>query len=392
MKFSLKTKIFLWFGIIILVAFILYGTLLYFVFQYNLRGERYFNNLREQPLLEEEFINKMREMDSEHFGRMPIPPGLTILPPGLFTRVFLSITGGVLVIIIISSSGGFLFLRRMLNQVDLITRNVKEIDEKKLHLRINLKGRDPISNMSRTFDSMLDKIENSFKSQKQFVQNVSHELNTPLTVMKTKIDLLRQKKSITGREYRETIDLVDSEIMRLSKITGELLVLSDLEENSYKAEPSDINVKAVIEKILKLYENQVLSKDLKLITDYSGRFDIMGNTVQVEQLIFNLLDNAVKHSTNGSELQISLSNNPQQAELIVEITNVSESIKKKDMCHIFDRFYRTDGINGKKGFGLGLSIAEKIVQKHRGRIEADFDEDKKTVTLRVILPLTEKNK
>ena len=90
---------------------------------------------------------------------------MTILPPGLFIRVAFTITGGVLVIIIITTSSGFLFLRRMLKQVDFITKNVEEINDKKLHIRLNLKGKDPISNMAKTFDNMLDQIEHSFKSQ-----------------------------------------------------------------------------------------------------------------------------------------------------------------------------------------------------------------------------------
>ncbi len=124
----------------------------------------------------------------------------------------------------------------MLKQVDFITKNVEEINDKKLHIRLNLKGKDPISNMAKTFDNMLDQIEHSFKSQKQFIQNASHELNTPLTIIKTKIDVLKQKKTINTDDYRETIDLIDSEVMWLSKITEQLLVLSDLEENGSKSE------------------------------------------------------------------------------------------------------------------------------------------------------------
>lgn len=171
LKLSLKSKILLWFGAIILISFILYGFLIFFVYSYNLRGERYIIALNEHPGLDQVFIERLRELNkSGPFG----PPQLTILPPGLFMRMFFTITGGVLVIIIISASGGFLVLRRMLGQVEFITRNVKEIDDKRLHLRLNLKGKDAISDMAKTFDNMLDKIEASFKKQKQFIQNASH--------------------------------------------------------------------------------------------------------------------------------------------------------------------------------------------------------------------------
>ncbi|MFZ3106766.1 MAG: HAMP domain-containing sensor histidine kinase, partial [Candidatus Hydromicrobium sp.] len=296
-------------------------------------------------------------------------------------------TGGVLVIIIISASGGFLVLRRMLKQVYFITRNVKEIDDKRLHLRLNLRGKDAISNMAKTFDNMLDKIEVSFKKQKQFIQNASHELNTPLTIIKTKIDVLKQKKSITKKECMETIELVDSEIMRLSKITEELLTLSELEENVNKVNLSQINIKRILEKMLKLFENQISSKNLKLETSFDGDFEILGSKIQIEQVLFNLIDNAVKYSTPKKEIEISLSNDKDNKLLILDITNISEIIKEEDLPYIFDRFYKTSAITDKKGFGLGLSISKKIVENHNGSIKVDYNKDKKEITFKVYLPL-----
>ena len=384
LKLSLKSKILLWFGAIILISFILYGFLIFFVYSYNLRGERYIIALNEHPGLDQVFIERLRELNkSGPFG----PPQLTILPPGLFMRMFFTITGGVLVIIIISASGGFLVLRRMLGQVEFITRNVKEIDDKRLHLRLNLKGKDAISDMAKTFDNMLDKIEASFKKQKQFIQNASHELNTPFTIIKTKIDVLKQKKSINKKEYMETIELVDSEIMRLSKITEELLTLSELEENGNRANLSQINIKRILEKMLKLFKNQISSKNLKLKASFNGDFEILGNKMHIEQVLFNLIDNAVKYSTPKKEIEISLNNDKYNKLLILDITNISEIIKEEDLPYIFDRFYKTSAITDKKGFGLGLSISKKIVENHNGSIKVGYNKDKKEITFKVYLPL-----
>jgi signal transduction histidine kinase len=110
---------------------------------------------------------------------------------------------------------------------DYITKNVEEIDERKLHLRLNIKGKDSISKMSQTFDAMLDKLETSFDSQKLFFQNASHELNTPLTIIKTNIDVLRQNKNATKEECEEVIDIIDNEVKKLSGISDSLLNLSD---------------------------------------------------------------------------------------------------------------------------------------------------------------------
>ena len=385
MKLTLRSKILLWFGVIILISFILYGFLIFIVYRYNLSGERYFTALSEHPGIDTIIIEELRELNRS--GPFGPPPQLTVLPPGLFMRVFFTITGGVLIIIIISATGGFLVLRRMLGQVNFITKNVKEIDEKRLHLRLNLKGKDAISNMARVFDNMLDKIEVSFKKQKQFIQNASHEINTPLTVIKTKIDVLQQKKSINKEDYKNTIELVDSEIMRLSKITEELLILSNLEENGNHSQFMPVNMKKILDKMLKLFENQISSKNLKLKTNFSGKFEVPGNNIQLEQLLFNLMDNAIKYSISGKEMVISLTNSKNSKLLIFNIANTSTIIEEKDLPYIFDRFYKTSGSTGRRGFGLGLSISQKIVENHKGKIKAGYDKKKKEVTFKVFLPL-----
>jgi len=369
-----------------MISFVLYGALIYFVYEFNLRGPKYFEALKEHPGFDQSFIDKIKELDISK-ERGLVPPPLTILPPGLFIRVFSTITGGVLVIIIITTSSGFLFLRRMLKQVDFITKNVEEINDKKLHIRLNLKGKDPISNMAKTFDNMLDQIEHSFKNQKQFIQNASHELNTPLTIIKTKIDVLKQKKPISPNDYKETIDLIDSEVMRLSKITEQLLILSDLEENGSKAEFVKINFKSTLEKILKLFNNQIYSKNLIIKTSFEGESDISGNQVQIGQLLFNLFDNAVKYSVPKSRLSIKLLNSTDKKNLIFEITNTTLLINKEDIPNIFERFYKTYNTAGKKGFGLGLAIVKKIVEKNNGTIDIYYDDNLKDITFIITFPL-----
>ena len=394
-RLTLRGKIFLWFGIIILISVVMYGFLIYSVYQFNLTGERYYYAMLEMKirmtedagLFDESLIEKLKEFRKEDFRKPAIP---LVIPKGLFIQVFLLITGGVIAIIIISVAAGFLLLRRMLNQVDLITRNVKDIDEKGLHLRLKLKGRDPISNMANTFDSMLDKIESAFRNQRQFLQNVSHELNTPLTVIKTKIDVLKQKKAATKEQYRETIGIVDSEIIRLSKITEELLILSDLEDNGYQVEGSLINLENLFNRMLKLFENQIKSKNLLLETNFEGRSEIYGNSVQIEQLLFNLLDNAIKYSDPGGYLKIRVEDDEKQKQVVFNITNTTSIISKEDLKHIFKRFYRSKSGDGRKSFGLGLSIAKKVVNKHNGEIKASFNKNKKEVNFMVGLPIRAK--
>lgn len=203
LKSTLKIKIIIWFVVITLISLIVYGSLMLILFKFNIQGERHLQELKNNPDIEKMTIENIERINKRPRVFIFLPP-LTVLPPHLIIRIFLILSGGVLAIIIISTSGGFLFLKRSLDQIEFITNSVKEIDEKRLHIRLNLKGKDAISKMAATFDSMLDKIESSFTYQKQFIQNASHELNTPLTIIKTNIDVLKQDKNATKRLFGNT--------------------------------------------------------------------------------------------------------------------------------------------------------------------------------------------
>ena len=135
-----------------------------------------------------------------------------------------------------------------------------------------------------------------------------------------------------------------------------------------------------------MYENQIESKNIILETSFRGKCEAYGNPVQIEQLLFNLLDNAVKYIDPGGYLKIRVVDDKKQKQIVLNITNTTSAIIKEDLKHIFERFYRSKSGNVKKSFGLGLSIAKKIVEKHNGEIQASFDKNKKEVNFIVMLP------
>jgi len=223
-RLTFNKKITLTFSIIIIISLILYASLIITLFAVNFQNSKFMHELRKTPGLNENTIKSIEEFNKMPKERM-LPP-LIILRPDVLFKITFILSGGVLFIILIATLGGFIFLRRTLKQIDYITKNVEEIDERKLHLRLNIKGKDAIAKMSQTFDAMLDKLEASFDSQKLFFQNASHELNTPLTVIKTNIDVLRQNNNATKEEYDDVINIIDNEIKRLSGISDSLLNLT----------------------------------------------------------------------------------------------------------------------------------------------------------------------
>ena len=234
-KLSFNKKITLTFIVIIIISLILYTSLLAMLFKINFRNERFIHDLRKNTGLNENTIKNIEEFNKNWpKERMlpPILPPLIILRSPVMVRITIALSGGVLIIILVAASGGFLFLRRTLHQINYITKNVKEIDEKKLHIRLNIKGKDAIAKMSQTFDNMLNKLEASFDNQKRFIENASHELNTPLTIIKTNIDVLKINKNTTKKDYEEVINLIDNEVKKLSEISNKLLDISDNKNDS----------------------------------------------------------------------------------------------------------------------------------------------------------------
>lgn len=385
-KLSLKSRISLWFVVIILIAAVLYGALIFVVYQFNLRGERYFDNLKQHPKFDPNFIERIRELEKFDQSRKEMFP-TAIMPPHIFTRVFVTITGGVLFIIIGAAAGGFIFLNRMLRQVNFITRNVKEINDKKLHIRLNLKGKDSIANMAQTFDAMLDQIERSFIAQKQFVQNASHEINTPLTIIKTKLGILKQKKMASINDYKSTFNIIEEETDRLSRITQDLLILTDIEDNNISKYFVPVRINQELEKILKLFDNRIGEKNLRLKITTGSDLELTADKHQIEQLIFNLLDNAIKYSNPGTTIEINISEDSSKNNIIFSMANITDSISREQIPFIFDRFYKVNVSSGGKGYGLGLSIVKKIVENHNGKIDAIFEDYKNKIIFTITLPV-----
>lgn len=230
----------------------------------------------------------------------------------------------------------------------------------------------------------LKPVEKSYKQQKKFVADAAHELRTPLAIMKTGAEVLLNEKA----EKKDYIKLIkDSlvEINHLSAIVDDLLFLVK-SDNLKKPQFAKLNISKLLRQQIELLNVYAKSKGIAIKENIEDELYINGDEDYLKRLLNNIIGNAIDYNKPLGEIFISLQRNKNKAEL--KITDTGIGISKKDLDHVFDRFYRTDQARTKQagGAGLGLSIVKEIVEIHQSKISVKSDLNKGTI-ITILFPL-----
>jgi signal transduction histidine kinase len=276
-------------------------------------------------------------------------------------------------------------LGQTLKPLEAITETVEQINRADdLSRRIPYQGpeNDEIGNLVGSFNQTLERLEGLFTSQQRLLADVSHELRTPLTVIKGNVDLMRRMKSLD----EESLTSIDQEAGRLTRLVGGLLLLAQAESGklalNMKRVELDLLLTEVFQEMTILAGNKVHIR----LNDIDQAY-VNGDRDRLKQLFINLVANAVQYTPPGGDIFLSLEKIGEQARVICRDTG--PGIPAEDLPHIFERFYRAEKSRTRRettGFGLGLSIANWIVERHGGRIEVNSQEGKGT-TFAIWLPL-----
>jgi two-component system phosphate regulon sensor histidine kinase PhoR len=221
------------------------------------------------------------------------------------------------------------------------------------------------------------------KLKKDFVVNVSHELKTPLTAIKGFVETM---ESTSGPENHSYLEIIKRNTERMITIVGDLLALSELEEKGTKLVKERVNVRAVAENVVMIFEKPAGEKGLSLVLEAAQSLPaVMADPYEIERLLINLVDNAVKYTEKG---RVTLRLAAAGDRFTVEVADTGIGIDTEDLPHVFERFYVVDKSRSKKlgGTGLGLSIAKHIVMAHQGTIAANSRLGEGT-TFTVLLPV-----
>jgi signal transduction histidine kinase len=276
------------------------------------------------------------------------------------------------ILLIISIIIGYFIIKNTLIPVKKIIDEVKDIEANQLEKRLTSHtSNDEIEELVITFNFMLDKLDDSFSKIKRFSNDVSHELKTPLTVVRGEIEL-GLRKDRTNNEYKNILNSILEETKVLQDLIDNLLFLSKSNDNEIKSKFEDIELDEIITNVISANKQLIKQKQIKIEIKKLESVSCNGHPLLLKILVGNILQNAIKYSHKNSIVEIYLDKN------ILIIKDYGIGIKNNDLENIFDRFYRVDKSRARGGYGLGLSIAKSIAILHNFQITVDSQYDEYT--------------
>lgn len=290
--------------------------------------------------------------------------------------IFIFIIMGGFVLIISSWT-----IRNMLHPIQGM---VKTIREGKLHLRLDDKtSHDELRDLAETFNELMDKVWDAYRRQDRFVSDASHELRTPLLVIQGYADLLERWGGEDAAIRREAIDSIKNEASYMNKLVGRLLLLAKAEQQIL--EIGTIHLPELIEEVIRDFE--VMNTGHTVIFEKNQEIILQGDITLIKQVIRIVLDNSIKYTPLPGE--IILNCDVEDHNTVITVKDNGIGISEEDSPNIFERFYKADKSRSRMAgsTGLGLSIAQYIVQKHGGTISAMSEGLGKGTRVTIKLPM-----
>jgi two-component system, OmpR family, sensor histidine kinase ArlS len=274
--------------------------------------------------------------------------------------------------LIISIIVGYIISRNALSPIDKITNQAKKISVSNLTARIEIDGPDDeLKRLADTFNDFISRIQISYEKQNRFTLDASHELATPLAVIKGYIDVLDRWGKDDREVLNEGIGSIKDELLNITSMLDTLLFLSKCDNEIYQLEKTKFVLKDLIDEIV-VETRLVDDKHTVFISgEVSSPVQIAGDRRLIKQMIRAIVDNSIKYSPDNG--MIGIEHKAANGNVIISISDHGIGIPQEDLPYIFDRFYRVDKARSRSigGTGLGLSIVKWIVDIHQGKISAE---------------------
>jgi len=258
---------------------------------------------------------------------------------------------------------------KLFEPLRIMSAQANRLSASNLHSeRLNVEGtKNELKDLANVINAMLDRLEASYESQKQFVSNASHELRTPIAVIQGYANLLNRWGSSNPEVLQESIEAIQNEARAMQDLVEKLLILSRHDRKTLKLNKKNFNMRRVVEDMVK--ETRLVAQNRVIKSPVMEDVIVYGDKQALKQAIRIFIDNAVKYTNDGDEITISCEN--VNDDCVITVSDTGIGMTREDIEHIFDRFYRSDYVRNKNisGHGLGLSLAKLIIIAHTGRIK-----------------------
>lgn len=231
--------------------------------------------------------------------------------------------------------------------------------------RINIKKQDEIGNLASTINYLGEQLSKIDQLRKDLIANVSHELRTPLSLVRGYAETIRDVTGDSREKRDKQLNIIIEETERLSRIVDDVLNLSQLQSGYVKLEKSRFSVRDTVETIVKRYEVLSENTGVRIVQQCTGDTVLEADKARMEQVFFNLINNAFNHTPAGGIITVSAAVQPTAVRF--EISDTGSGIHEENIPHIWERFYKADSTGNKKsaGSGLGLAIVKGVLDAHQ---------------------------
>lgn len=273
----------------------------------------------------------------------------------------------------------YFITERMIHPLRNMTAAAKKFGKGDFSTRVTVYGKDEVAELSEAFNNMADSLENLEKMRNSFLASVSHDLRTPMTTISGFIDGIRSG-AIPPENQDQYLEIISSEVHRLSRLVSQLLDISRLESGDRKMNFVEFDVAEIARIILISFEQRIEEKRLDVEFD-SEQDEVMATADRdaIHQVLYNLCHNAIKFANKGGKFIIRIKSIDSK-KVKISVFDEGQPISKDDKKMVFERFYKTDSSRGldKNGVGLGLYISKTIIDAHGESIGVESEEEQGT--------------
>jgi len=274
------------------------------------------------------------------------------------------------IILVLGTLGGWILARRSLSPIGYIAAKAQSISSHNLSERLTPRGTDDeMDDLILTINEMISRLESSFKRMAEFTADASHELKTPICAMRGEAEVLLLKER-RAEEYQEGLANFIEQFDHLNQVINDLILLSKVDTTEVPLKMAPLRVDLLMKDLCNFFQILAEQKNISLETGPLEEVTVIGDKVRLQQLFTNLIDNAIKYTSQGT---IHITVEKREGSAAVKVVDTGMGIPEEEREKIFKRFYRMDKSRSREtgGVGLGLSIAEWIAHAHQGRIEVE---------------------